>query len=215
MKSRAFACGRRNRRTCSGAAILESVLVMVVLLLILSGFLQLFQLSMARAFADFAAFRGARSAAVGFRDFLVQREARIKAIPASGVMVQPDKSRNFDSADDQFAFEKSAIPLFSQGRQYLEYDHWYSGLPEFHTDYHCPYYGLPSASGGSGCVCPNSVGKSAVQVEISRTDETVKTVFRFRDYPFVMPLREAFFQGNGMDISSEVKLTNHASSILQ
>lgn len=214
MKSRAFSCGR-DRRACSGAAILESVLVMVVLLLILSGFLQLFQLSMARAFADFAAFRGARSAAVGFRDFLVQREARIKAIPASGVMIQPERSRDFDSADDQFAFERSAIPLFSRGRQYMEYDHWISGSPEFHTNYHCPYYGLPSTVGGNGCVCSCSAGKSSAQVETSRTDETVRTVFRFRDYPFVMPLREAFFQGDGMDISSEVKLTNHASSILQ
>ena len=214
MKSRAFSYGR-NRRTCSGAAVLESVLVMVVLLLILSGFLQLFQLSMARAFADFAAFRGARSAAVGFRDFLVQREARIKAIPASGVMIQPEKSRNFDSADEQFAFEKSVIPFFYRGRQYLEYDHWISGSPEFHTDYHCPYYGLPSSSGGSGCVCSCASGKAAVQVETSRTDDAVKTVFRFRDYPFVMPLREAFFQEKGMNISAEVKLTNHASSILQ
>lgn len=214
MRSRAFSCGR-GRRACGGAAILESVLVMVVLLLILFGFLQLFQLSMARAFADFAAFRGARSACVGFRDFLVQREARIRAIPASGVMITPGESRSFDSAADQFAFEKSVIPLYSKGRQYLEYDHWISGSPDFHTNYHCPYYGLPSSSGSEGCVCSCAAGKATVQVNTARTEESVRTVFRFRDYPFVMPLREAFFQGNGMDISSEVKLTNHASSILQ
>ena len=214
MRSRGFSCGR-DRRSCSGAAILESVLVMVVLLLILFGFLQLFQLSMARAFADFAAFRGARSASVGFRDYLVQREARLRSIPASGIMTEPTESRYFDSAEEQFAFEKSVIPLFSGGRQYLEYDHWLSGASAVHSDYHCPYYGLPSSSGGDGCTCSCATGKAAVYVETSRTDEAVKTVFRFRNYPFVMPLREAFFQGNGMDISSEVKLTNHASSILQ
>ena len=214
MKNRAFSYGR-VRRSCGGAAVLESVLVMVVLLLILFGFLQLFQLSMARAFADFAAFRAARSACVGFQDYLVQREARIRAIPASGIMVEPRGFRGFDSASDQFAFEKSAIPLFSRGRQYLEYDRWLSGAPAFHSDYHCPYYGLPRSSGGGGCACSGAADKAAVQVETSRTDEAVKAVFRFRGYPFVMPLREAFFRNDGMDITSEVKLTNHASSILQ
>lgn len=214
MKNRAFSCGR-DRRSCGGAAVLESVLVMVVLLLILFGFLQLFQLSMARAFADFAAFRAARSASVGFQDYLVQREARIRSIPASGILVEPQGYRGFDSAADQFAFEKSAIPLFSRGKQYLEYDHWLSGTPDLHSNYHCPYYGLPWSSGGSDCVCSCAEGKAAVQVETSRSDEAVKAVFRFRDHPFSMPLREAFFQGDGMDITSEVKLTNHASSILQ
>ena len=188
---------------------------MVVLLLILFGFLQLFLLSMAHAVVDFAAFRGAKSASVGFRDYLVKREAKLKTIPAAGVMVEPEESRSFDSGFDQFAFERSVIPLFSQGRQYLEYEHWRSNAPTVHADYHCPYYGQPKSSGESGCTCSTSTGKSEVQADISRTDESVKTVFRFRNYPFVMPLREAFFRKNGMDISSEVKLTNHASSILQ
>jgi len=215
MKSRAFSYGR-NRRSCGGAAILESVLVMVVLLLILFGFLQLFQLSMARVFADFAAFRGARSASVGFRDYLVQREARLKSIPAAGVMVEPDDSRSFDSAFDQFAYERSVIPLFSRGRQYLEYDHWVSNSSAFHTDYHCPYYGLPKSSGGTAdCACSDTSAKAEARVQTTRSDEAVKTVFLFRNYPFIMPLREAFFQKSGMDISSEVSLTNHASSILQ
>lgn len=214
MKSRAFAYGR-SRRSCSGAAVLESVLVMVVLLLILFGFLQLFQITMARALADFAAFRAARSASVGFRDYLVRREAKIKAIPASGVMVMPEESRNFDSAFEQFAFERSIIPFYSKGRQYLAYEHWESDAPTFHADYHCPYYGLPKSAGSSGCTCSDWTGESAIRVEMSRTDESVKAVFRFEDYPLAIPLREAFFDKKNMDISAEVKLTNHASSILQ
>lgn len=213
MKSPALPYGR-IRRSRSGAAVLESLLVMVVLLLILFGFLQLFLLSMARGFADFAAFRGARSASVGFRDYLVRREAKIKAIPASGVMVLPDKSANFDSPFDQFAFERSVIPMFSKGQQYLEYEHWETGDPAFHTDYHCPYYGLSKEAGGSGCTCP-CTQNSSIRVSTSRTAESVKTIFRFDDYPLIMPLREAFFREKNMDISAEAKLTNHASSILE
>ena len=195
---------------------LESVLVMVVLLLILFGFLQLFQISMARAFADFAAFRAARSASVGFRDYLIRREAKLKSIPAAGVMVTPEESRNFDSAFEQFAFERSVIPLYSKGRQYLLYEHWETDSPTFHADYHCPYYGLPKDAGGGDCTCSDKwTEKSAVRVETSRTDESVKTIFRFEDYPLFIPLREAFFREKNMDISAEVKLTNYASSILQ
>ena len=199
-----------------GAAVLESVLVMVVLLLVLFGFLQLFQLSMARAIADFAAFRGARSASVGFRDYLVEREARLKSIPASGVMVEPEESRSFDSAVEQFAYERSVIPLFAKGRQYLEYDHWRSNSSAFHTDYHCPYYGQPKFSGETAdCVCSDKADKAEARVQVSRGEESVKTVFQFRNYPFIMPLREAFFKENSTNISSEAAMTNHASSILQ
>ena len=69
-----------------GATIIESMFTIMVLMLILFGLMQLFHVVLARNVAMFASFRGARSAAVGFSDYLVGREAKVQAIPASGPM---------------------------------------------------------------------------------------------------------------------------------
>ena len=64
-----------RRKGEHGSAILESFLSMILLGMILFGILQLFQLVLADMVTDYAAFRGARSAAVGFRDEYAIREA--------------------------------------------------------------------------------------------------------------------------------------------
>ena len=66
MNGRATMYARRKGE--HGSAILESFLSMILLGMILFGILQLFQLALADMVTDYAAFRGARSAAVHFRN---------------------------------------------------------------------------------------------------------------------------------------------------
>ena len=51
--------------------------------------------------------------------------------------------------------------------------------------------------------------RKITQVKCSRPNYDIKKCSA------AVPLREAFFREKSMDITSEVKLTNHASSILQ
>ena len=205
----------RKRKASSGAAVLESVIVMIILMMILFGFLQLFQISVARIVADYAAFRGARSASVGFRDYLVKRESRIKSIPASGRMTAPRHTESFGSQTAQFYFEKQAVIRYSEGTEYLDYEYW-NKANDYHSDYHCPLYGKPRSEAAGGCECRITCSEQpSLSVSTRRTDESVKTNVLFSRYPMNMPMREAFTGQKYMDISSEVQLTNYASSWLE
>lgn len=203
---------RRNER---GATIVESVIVMIILLLILFGLLQVAQLSTAKIFADYASFRGARSAAVGFKDYLVDREARIKAIPASGRLVDPAR----DSLDDGggayslYASEKVMIENYMDGTRWLEYEYWRAQRPDRHTFYKCPFYGTTIESSGSCSVCDTG-DMPSVSTSIRAYNERIKTTFRFRNYPLRVPLRDAFLKNDSLDISGESELANHSSAYL-
>ena len=201
-------------RGVRGAAIVESMISMMIILLILFGLLQLFQLSLAKVAADYAAFRAARSAAVGFNDTLASREARIKAIPASGQMTNPIRSSSyFGSNKSLFHFEKTAIERYMKGTQYLEYEHWNS-KKNIHDNYHCPYYGRERAKDDAGCKCISSSGASAV-CEITRTLDAVKATFNFKNYPLNIPLHDAFLREDGITVGETVSLTNYSSSFLE
>lgn len=206
---------RGKRKRTRGAAVLESVIVMLMLMLILFGFLQLFHISVAQILADYAAFRGARSASVGFRDYLVRREGRIKSIPASGRMIEPRDAASFGSQTAQFYFEKEAIRRYSAGTEYLDYEYW-NKANGYHDDYRCPLYGKSRAEASGGCTCRTSCSElPSVSVSVSRTNESVRTRFLFDRYPMNLPLREAFTGKKNMDISADVQLTNYASSWLE
>lgn len=54
---------------------------MFVIFLVLFGLLQVFYFVIGQYFIDYAAIRGARSRAVGFRDYLIGREVRVMPFP--------------------------------------------------------------------------------------------------------------------------------------
>ena len=71
---------RHSQKREHGAAMVETLLSLFVLLLILFGMLQVFYFFAGQFFTDYAALRGSRSRAVGFADYLVNREIKINAI---------------------------------------------------------------------------------------------------------------------------------------
>lgn len=120
----------KHRRGKHGAAMAEALLSFFVLFLILLGMLHVFYFFAGQFFADYAAFRGARSRAVGFADYLVKRESRISSIGGSGLMVSPglhnaDLDEKSGYTASQFVQEKTLIQRFRMGFTWLEYEFWY------------------------------------------------------------------------------------------
>lgn len=209
---------RKNiRHGEQGATIIESMLSIMVLMLILFGLLQLFHVALAREVSMFAAFRGARSAAVGFCDYLVHREAKVHSIPAAGPMTEYRNSSEFSSAYEQFSYEQTMIPRFMNGNQWLNYEYWGSTQTLYHADYKCPSYGLRKGRGDSGldCACSDCCGdKPSTVIDCNRLGEKVSVYFEFRQYPFRMPMYDAFESGKHIDIKAETEMTNHSDSYL-
>ncbi|MBR4255099.1 MAG: pilus assembly protein [Lentisphaeria bacterium] len=202
--------GRHARRKGErGSAILESFLAMILLGFILFGILQLFQLALADMVADYAAFRGARSAAVGFKDYYAIREAQIKAAPASGAMVTPDLGRY--SSWNSVETEKSLLRGFMEGNRYVEYAYW-GGKDRFHTNYLCPYYGEPMIGRCDDC----SEGRHPeLDFKVNGFDQTIHFDFEFVHYPLDIPLHDWLTGRDSINISSEAELTNHSSAFLE
>ena len=96
------------------SSIVEAMLCMFLILLLTFGLLQFFYYSVAQMVTDYAAFRAARSVAVGFKEVIAEREAKLKAIAASGKMRFPldtksDAELPFATAIGQFWYERLAI----------------------------------------------------------------------------------------------------------
>jgi len=204
-----FRASMYRRKSERGSAILESFLSMILLGLILFGILQLFQLVLADMVTDYAAFRGARSAAVGFRDEFAIREALIKSAPVSGAMVTPNHRGYADWTGVES--EKSLLRGFMEGDRNVEYANWV-GEDRFHTNYHCPHYGERLLGGCSIC----SRGKKHyVSASVQNFGETTRFDFEFVHYPLDIPLHDWLTGRESIDISSEVELTNHSSAFLE
>ena len=199
----------RRRKGERGSAILESFLAMILLGMILFGILQLFQLAVADMVTDYAAFRGARSAAVGFRDEYAIREALIKSAPVSGSMVTPD--RGGYSSWSGVESEKSLLRGYMEGDRHVEYADWV-GEDRFHTNYHCPHYGELLIGGCSVCRPSRS---HYVRASAQGFDQTMHFQFEFVHYPLTIPLHDWLTGRESIDISGEAELTNHSSAFLE
>ena len=70
----------------------EALLSWFLLFVILLGMLHVFYFFAGQLFAEYASFRGSRSRAVGFADYLVNREVRVSAIGGSGKIVRPNQN---------------------------------------------------------------------------------------------------------------------------
>jgi len=211
-----FAPGRRiavlraaaRRRGERGSAILESFLSMLLLGLILFGVLQLFQLALAQMVADYAAFRGARSAAVGLKEEWAYIESLVKAAPASGHLQFEDHRRpslyQEEAILEKFMYQK-------KGYEHVDYSYW-SGDLQVHTDYRCPDYGRPMRGGCSIC---QHTKKPCVEASVYGFDEIMHFDFNFKNYPLTVPFYKFITGHESVTISAEAELTNHSSRILE
>lgn len=205
-------------RSQRGSTMVEAVFTMLVILLVLFGLLQIFQFAISQMVIDYAAFRAARSASVGFNEHFVNREARVKAIPASGAMYEPEQTSFFSTAQEQFAYEKVAIERYLVGEAWLEYEYW-RGTRSKHIDYHCPLYGqdIGKETSGGTCKCRDSCDKAPhleTQARDRSNDQVTSTVV-IRDFPLTMPMRDFFLKEPRFDLKGEAKMAYYAGAYLE
>ncbi len=193
------------------ASMLETFLAFFILLLVCFGVMQLYKLSLANMVSKYAAFRGTRSSAVGFTDYLVDRETRVKTIPVSGDLVEPESSVDIASPYTQFYAEKVFIEEYMSGIRWINYTLW-GASPVRHTNYKCKNYGQPLLS-GTCSVCSIHANTSLGISQRISGDTTKVSVF-FNDYPLDMPLYRAFFDSGRINISKSAEMTNHANVFL-
>jgi len=196
-----------RRKGEHGSAILESFLSMILLGMILFGILQLFQLVLTDMITDYVAFRGARSAAVGFDDFLATREAKVKAAPVSGNLISPEPE-NYRGWSVET--EKTFLQEFMRGDIKMEYANWI-GKDRFHMNYQCPDYGKPMTGGCS--ICSHNTNHY-VWASAQGFDETMRFHFEFVNYPLNIPLHDWLTGRDSIDITGDAELTNHSSAFL-
>ncbi len=203
---------KRRYRAQRGASILESFLAFFILLLIFWGVFQLFQLYLAHMVSDYAAFRGARSASVGFCESLVSREAHVMSVPVSGPMVATRSSRDFASPVEQFYYEQTEFSEYNAGKRWLEYSYW-NGEHLYHTNYKCPSYGQ-SLYGECG-MCGKCNDRPSLVIQPHYSRETVKVSLLYENYPLTLPFHELFSKSGKIQIRKEVELTNHSGVYLE
>ena len=181
---------RKNRKQLHGAAIVESLLAMFVIFLVLFGLLQVFYFVVGQYFIDYAAIRGARSRAVGFREYLIQREVRVNALPASGDIVAPTLDEN--SLVDRMIKERSYINSYIGGYRWLEYEYWEgkSADPNRKVDTRLTH---------------------TAAVSMDMTDLYTK----FSDYAFPDTYLKHLFFGPGIDLEGKATLSDFASNYLE
>ena len=199
----------RRRRGERGSAILETFLSMLLLGMLLFGVLQIFQLALAQMVADYAAFRGARSAAVGLKKDWTIIESLVKAAPASGHL-------DFNNHQKTNIYEEETIlqnfMYQKKGYKNVNYSYW-SGEVGHHTDYRCPEYGQPMRGGCSICRLSS---KPYVDTTVNDSfNDTISFEFKFKNYPMTIPFYKFITGYDSITISSEAELTNHSSRFLK
>ncbi len=197
----------KNRRN---ASILESFLAFFILLLMIFGVLQVYRFILAGMVMEYAAFRGARSAAVGFSDYLIQREIQVKAIPVSGAIVEPFRNEDESNSTLRYGLEKRSIERYMSGERYMQYEYWH-GEPVIHSNYKCPDYGKTRSSACGTCGKFQETNLTYSQ-RTAGSEVTIQT--GFENYPFTMPLYEIFAKDGTLNLTRQAELTNHASVFL-
>lgn len=200
-----------RRKGEHGSAILETFLSMILLGMILFGILQLFQLAVADMVTDYAAFRGARSAAVGFSQIYARHEALIKAAPVSGSPVLPDP-RSYPGWDRLRSQQAILYDFMKDGNRQVEYAYWNGDGDSFHTNYQCEYYGQPLIS---ECPLCTKTRKTHLTSELSAYGQRASFSIKFVNYPLNIPLHDWLTGRESIDISGEAELTNYSSAFLE
>ena len=200
-----------RRKGEHGSAILESFLSMILLGMILFGILQLFQLVLTDMITDYVAFRGARSAAVGFDDVLATREAMVKAAPVSGNLILPEPE-NYSGWSVET--EKTLLQEYMRGDIMMDYANW-NKEDRIHLNYHCPDYGKPIIGGCSIC-SRNSNHYVSASADSEKHGEryVMNFQFEFVNYPLNIPLHDWLTGRESINITGDAELTNHSSAFL-
>lgn len=128
------------RRSRSGQAYLETLLVTLLLLIVLFGFLQVALSHGDAELVHHAAARAARARAVGFNGWMAAKAARVAAIPSSGRLLEDEVG--YDAAEDgsRTDFELARIPEYlaaetsARARYVLDYEEWERGWPRERED---------------------------------------------------------------------------------
>ena len=195
---------RRFRKTIQGAAMVETLLSFFVLLLILFGMIHIFYFFMGQLYTDYASLRGARSKAVGFADYLANREVRINAIGGSGMLVSPRlysaEGGNAKYNATQFTMEKTLIQRYMVGVSWLEYQYW---------------FGIPGLT-------------PQLNIKLENSGRTAKAAATFSNYAFPLgtPAAVTDFSGtsrektfhlffNGINLKGSASLANHSQVYLE
>jgi hypothetical protein len=160
------------------------MLSMFVIFLVLFGMLELFYFIIGQFFIDYAAVRGARSHSVGFQDYLVAREIRVNALPASGRLVKPADSAGL-------AKEKSYINSFLGGNRWLEYEYW---------------FGTPKE--------PDAKVNARLRYHVSDNMGMDHVDAAFTDYEFPYSRLKRMFFGAGIDLNGEGAIRDYAIDYL-
>ena len=186
---------RSIARKSRGAAMVEVLLCFFVLFLVLFGMLHVSYFFIGQYFADYAALRGARSRAVGFSEYLVNRESKINAIGGSGFLVRPAlngfHTENPLYRASQFQSEKTLIQRFMSGSRYIEYEYWNANSPRnpsLRTTFRTQMY--------------------------SPSNEKTRVAAVFRDYASVDKWLGAMFFKDGIHLRGETVLTDHSQDYL-
>lgn len=182
------------------SSIVEAILCMFLILLLTFGLLQFFYYSVAQMVTDYAAFRAARSVAVGFKEVIAEREAKLKAIAASGKMRFPldtksDAELPFATAIGQFWYERLAIIDYMEMTRDLRYDYWTAEEKKNDSD--------------------DNSASTSFELKTKEVGSSLATTATFYDYPWIMPFRGAFLNTGKLDISAEAELANHAAAFTE
>ena len=199
---------RRLRPQIRGAAMVETLLSWFLLFLVLLGMLHVFYVFAGQMFADYAAYRGARSRAVGFADYLVKRETRVSAIGGSGKMVHPNTATSDFSTSTynatQFMREKTLIQRYRMGLSWLEYEFWF----------------------GRSANSENAID-TWLDIKIKNSSQTADVKTSFIDYMFPLSVAQKDESGNargrsyrlfyrkGIHLKGSAELGDHSSVYLK
>ena len=190
-----FTVGQRRRQ--NGQAILESMLVMLVVCLLFFGLLQIFHLTAAKMITDYSAATAGRSSAVGFAEYLVDRNGRCASIAASGALTYPSGYGNTNPIS-QYANERILIPQYIVGDNWLEYQYWYGGETTIFSSED-----------------EDSTVNTSLGISQNRSTTGLTTVRAgFNDYPLVMPMRYLFTTSKATNIASEATYVDFATEYL-
>jgi len=206
-----------KRRGERGAAVLETFLSMLLIMLVLFGALQVFQLSLANMVSDYSAFRGARSLAVGFDENWAIIEAKVKSAPAAGHIILPGDNKAVGSIP--LSSEQNVLTNYmEQDDDYkdLSYTNWNGKRAQFHTDYSCPDYGQPVVGKCAICYPQNSKVPTVTAGDpYQGYSQMTHFSFRFNNYPLAVPFYRLLTGQESVNIQSEAEVANYSYKFLR
>lgn len=208
-------CMRHASKKIRGSAILESLLAMFVIFLVLGILLQFFYFAVAQMLTDYAALRGVRSHAVGFKEYLVRRAIQVSAIGASGNIVTPVIEKG---NPNRVYKERSYINSYLVGWRFMEYENWFgvtgNSFDEFKNAGFSTTFNHTVSSTGTMAKVRTKFHNYALLL-LKGDNNGGKTVIQSRYIPGneSSTAQTNMFFGN-LDLTGEASMRDHAATFL-